>query len=129
MSPENTASKNVCQIITFGKLQARAVIKDVGRVLGLSFAEMDVITKLLPDELDITLDRALEMEPKLHEKMESDPRIAQVMSYARALEGLYRNAGIHAAGVIITEQPVVTYCPLYVGRDGDLVTQFDKRFF
>ena len=121
-------AENVCQIITFGKLQARAVIKDVGRVLGLSFAETDQLTKLLPDELDITLERALEVEPRLREKMESDPKISQVIRYAKSLEGLYRNAGIHAAGVIITEHPVVTYCPLFVGRDGDLVTQFDKDF-
>jgi DNA polymerase-3 subunit alpha len=121
-------SENVCQIITFGKLQARVVLKDVGRVLGLSFAETDQLTKLLPDELDITLSRALEVEPRLREKMENDPRLAQVVRYAQSLEGLYRNAGIHAAGVIITEKPVVSYCPLYVGRDGDLVTQFDKDF-
>jgi len=119
---------NVCQIITFGKLQARAVIKDVGRVLGLSFAESDQLTKLLPDELDITLEKAWEVEPRLREKVESDPKLAQVMRYARSLEGLYRNAGIHAAGVIITENPVVSYCPLYVGKDGDWVTQFDKDF-
>ncbi len=120
--------ENVCQIITFGKLQARAVIRDVGRVLGLSFSETDQLTKLLPDELDITLKKAIEVEPRLREKMESDPKISQVMSYALSLEGLYRNAGIHAAGVIITEKPVVSYCPLFVGRDGDLVTQFDKDF-
>ncbi|MFZ9596517.1 MAG: DNA polymerase III subunit alpha, partial [Bdellovibrionia bacterium] len=121
-------SQNVCQIITFGKLQARAVIKDVGRVLGLPYAEMDQITKLLPDELDITIKGALQAEPRLHEKMAQDPRMAQVIQYAQSLEGLYRNAGIHAAGVIITEKPVVNYCPLYVGKDGDLVTQFDKDF-
>src|SRR6185312_15952711 len=119
---------NVCQIITFGKLQARAVLKDVGRVMGLSFAESDSITKLLPDELNITLDEAIEKEPRLRERMENEPRVAKIMEYARRLEGLYRNAGIHAAGVIITEKPVVSYCPLYVGRDGDLVTQFDKDF-
>ncbi|MEO5971100.1 MAG: DNA polymerase III subunit alpha, partial [Bdellovibrionia bacterium] len=121
-------AENVCQIITFGKLQARAVIKDVGRVLAVPYAEMDQMTKLLPDELDITISRALEMEPRIREKMATDPRISQVMSYALSLEGLYRNAGIHAAGVIITEEPVVNYCPLYVGKDGDLVTQFDKDF-
>jgi DNA polymerase-3 subunit alpha len=121
-------SENVCQIITFGKLQARAVIKDVGRVLGLSFADSDAITKLLPDELDITLTRAIDAEPRLREKMASDSKVAKVMEYALALEGLYRNAGIHAAGVIITENPVVSYCPLYVGKDGDVVTQFDKDF-
>ncbi|OFZ23170.1 MAG: DNA polymerase III subunit alpha [Bdellovibrionales bacterium GWB1_55_8] len=119
---------NVCQIITFGKLQARAVIKDVGRVLGLSFAESDSITKLLPNELDITIDRAIEQESRLRERIENEPKVAKIISYARALEGLYRNAGIHAAGVIITEKPVVSYCPLYAGREGDVVTQFDKDF-
>ena len=119
---------NVCQIITFGKLQARAVIKDVGRVLGLSFGETDLITKLLPDELDITVQSALDREPKISERMRADPKINQVIEYALKLEGLYRNAGIHAAGVIITEKPLVTYCPLFVGRDGDIVTQFDKDF-
>ncbi|HUP58093.1 MAG TPA: DNA polymerase III subunit alpha, partial [Bdellovibrionota bacterium] len=120
--------ENVCQIITFGKLQARAVIKDVARVLGLSFADSDAITKLLPEELDITIDRALAIEPRLKERMEADSRVAKVIEYARSLEGLYRNAGIHAAGVIITEHPVVNYCAMYVSKDGDLVTQFDKDF-
>ena len=119
---------NVSQIITFGKLQARAVIKDVARVMGLSFADSDQITKLLPDELDITLERALTIEPRLREKMDQDPRVKKVMQYALELEGLYRNAGKHAAGVIITEEPIVNYCPLYVGRDGDAVIQFDKDF-
>jgi DNA polymerase-3 subunit alpha len=118
--------ENVAQIITFGKLQARAVLKDVGRVLGFSFAETDSLTKLMPDDLGITIDEALVREERMREKMENEPRTAKVIEYARSLEGLYRNAGIHAAGVIITEHPVVTYCPLYVGRDGDVVTQFDK---
>jgi DNA polymerase III subunit alpha len=117
---------NVTQIITFGKLQARAVLKDVARVMGLSFAESDQLTKLMPDDLGITLDQALHKEPRFRELMERDPKSNTVIEYARSLEGLYRNAGIHAAGVIITEDPVVTYCPLYVGKDGDVVTQFDK---
>ncbi|MEK6579582.1 MAG: DNA polymerase III subunit alpha, partial [Bdellovibrionota bacterium] len=121
-------SENVSQIITFGKLQARAVIKDVGRVLGLTFAEADSITKLLPDELDITIDKAIAAEPRLQERMEREPKVAKLIQYARALEGLYRNAGTHAAGVIITEKPIVNYCPLFVGREGDVVTQFDKDF-
>src|SRR5205823_5405721 len=95
-------SENVCQIITFGKLQARAVIKDVGRVMGLSFADTDAINKLLPDGLNVTIQGSIDVEPRLREKIETDPRIAKVMEYALALEGLYRNAGIHAAGVIIT---------------------------
>ncbi|MCM2279563.1 MAG: DNA polymerase III subunit alpha [Oligoflexia bacterium] len=119
---------NVCQIITFGKLQARAVIKDVSRVLGLSFADSDAITKLLPDEIDITISDALAREPRLKERMAQDPRVAKIIEYALSLEGLYRSAGMHAAGVIITEKPVVSYCPLFVGRDGDVVTQFDKDF-
>lgn len=117
---------NVCQIITYGKLQARAVLKDVGRVLGLSFAETDQLTKLLPEELNITIQDALNKEPRIREKMDAEPKIAKVVEYALKLEGLYRNAGIHAAGVIITEKPMVEYCPLYVGREGDIVTQFDK---
>ncbi|MGK5088744.1 DNA polymerase III subunit alpha [Bdellovibrionota bacterium FG-2] len=119
---------NVCQIITFGKLQPRAVIKDVGRVLGLSFAESDAITKLLPDDLDITIERAIESEERLRNLIESDPKIATIIRYARSLEGLYRSAGMHAAGVIITEKPVVAYCPLYMGKDGYVVSQFDKDY-
>jgi len=119
---------NVCQIITFGKLQARAALKDVGRVLGLSFAETDQVTKLLPDELGIRIKDAVEREPMLREKMDSDSRIRQVVETALELEGLYRNPGIHAAGVIITEAPVVDYAPLYVTTDSDVVTQFDKDY-
>lgn len=118
----------VGQIITFGKLQAKAVIKDVSRVFGLTFGEADVISKLIPDELKITLDKALEMEPKLHELMESDQRVKQVINISRRLEGLLRHASIHAAGVIITNLPLVTYCPLFKGREGEKVIQFDKDF-
>jgi DNA polymerase-3 subunit alpha len=121
-------AENVVQIITFGKLQAKAAIKDVARVMGLSFAESDSITKLVPGDPGITLEQALLAEPQLQTRIENEPKVAKVMEYARALEGLYRNAGIHAAGVIITEKPVVNYCPLYVGKDGDRVTQFDKDF-
>jgi DNA polymerase III subunit alpha len=121
-------AENVCQIITFGKLQARAVVKDVGRVMGLSFAETDPITKLFPDELNIKLGSAIEKEPRLRQMMEDDTRVRKVIEYALKLEGLSRNAGVHAAGVIITEEPVETYCPLYVGGEGVAVTQFDKDF-
>ncbi|MBC7397682.1 MAG: DNA polymerase III subunit alpha [Bdellovibrionales bacterium] len=120
--------ENVSQIITFGKLQAKAVIKDVGRVLGLQFAESDQITKLLPNELNIKLKDAWDNAPDLRAKIESDPKLKKVWEYALKLEGLYRNAGMHAAGVIITEEPIVSYCPLYVSKDGDMVTQFDKDF-
>ena len=118
----------VGQIITFGKLQAKAVIKDVSRVFGLSFGEADVISKLIPEELKMTIDKALEMEPKLSELMDSDPRIKQVINISRRLEGLLRHASIHAAGVIITNLPLVNYCPLFRGREGEKVIQFDKDF-
>ncbi|MCC7440910.1 MAG: DNA polymerase III subunit alpha, partial [Bdellovibrionales bacterium] len=121
-------SQNVCQIITFGKLQARAAVKDVGRVLGMSFAETDQVTKLIPEELNIKLKDALEQEPRIRELMASDRKIAKLMEYALALEGLSRNPGVHAAGVIITEKPVVEYCALYMGADGAPVTQFDKDY-
>jgi DNA polymerase-3 subunit alpha len=120
--------ENVSQIITFGKLQAKAVIKDVGRVLGLQFSETNQITELFPNELNIRLKDAYDNTPDLRAKIESDPKLQKVWEYAIKLEGLYRNAGMHAAGVIITEEPIVNYCPLYVSKDGDVVTQFDKDY-
>jgi DNA polymerase-3 subunit alpha len=120
--------ENVSQIITFGKLQAKAVVKDVGRVLGLQFSETDQITKLFPDELNIKLKDAYDQGQDLKNRIESDPKLQKVWEYALKLEGLYRNAGMHAAGVIITEEPIVSYCPLYVSKDGDVVTQFDKDY-
>lgn len=117
---------NVCQIITFGRLQAKAAIKDVCRVFGFSFAEANQMTKQVPSGPKITISKALEMEPALKERMATDSKFAKIMDYSLAVEGLCRNAGIHAAGVIITENPVVSYCPLYIGKDGIAVTQLDK---
>ena len=118
----------VGQIITFGKLQARAAIKDVSRVFGLSFSEADVLSKLIPDELGMSLAKALEVEPRLTELMERDPKVRHVYKVAQRLEGLYRHAGIHAAGVIITNRPLVEYCPLFKGQKGEKTIQFDKDF-
>jgi DNA polymerase-3 subunit alpha len=120
--------ERVGQIITFGKLQAKAVLKDVSRVFGLSFAEADILSKLIPDELGISLDEAIEKEPKITELMETDPKVRQIVSISRRLEGLLRHASIHAAGVIITSEPLVSYCPLFRGREGEKVVQFDKDF-
>ncbi len=125
---EKYGEDKVGQIITFGKLQAKAVIKDVSRVFGLNFAEADVLSKLIPDELGINLERALEMEPKLTELIDTDPKVRQIFTIARRLEGLYRHAGIHAAGVVITNEPLVNYCPLFKGAKGEKVIQFDKDF-
>ncbi|NDG85492.1 MAG: DNA polymerase III subunit alpha, partial [Proteobacteria bacterium] len=120
--------ENVSQIITFGKLQAKNVLKDAGRVLGIKFAETDQITKLFPNELNIKLKDAYEQSPDLKAKIDSDPKLQKVWEYAKQLEGVNRGAGMHAAGVIITEEPIVSYCPLYVSKEGDVVTQFDKDY-
>lgn len=125
---EKYGQENVGQIITFGKLQAKAVIRDVSRVYGLPYSETDALAKLIPDELGITLSKALEMEPKLVELEEKDPKIRRILQISKRLEGLLRHASIHAAGVIITNDPLVSYCPLYKGREGEQVVQFDKDF-
>jgi DNA polymerase-3 subunit alpha len=120
--------ERVGQIITFGKLQAKAVLRDVSRVFALPYSEADALAKLVPDELGIELSEAIEKEPKLKELEEKDPKIKRILFIAKKLEGLYRHASIHAAGVIITNDPLVTYCPLYRGREGEQVVQFDKDF-
>lgn len=125
---EKYGEDKVGQIITFGKLQAKAVVKDVSRVFDLSFAEANMLSKLIPDELGINLEKAIEMEPKIQELIDTDPKIRQIFTISRRLEGLYRHAGIHAAGVIITSKPLVEYCPLFKGAKGEKVVQFDKDF-
>lgn len=125
---EKYGEEKVGQIITFGKLQAKAVVKDVSRVFDLSFAEANMLSKLIPDELGINLEKAIDMEPKIQELIDTDPKIRQIFTISRRLEGLYRHAGIHAAGVIITSEPLVEYCPLFKGAKGEKVVQFDKDF-
>ncbi len=115
------------QIITFGQLKARAVIRDVGRALGLSYPEVDKIAKLIPEQFKITLDEALEQEPKLKELSEKDPKIKNLIEIARALEGLPRHTSTHAAGVVISDKPMVEYLPLTKGQHGETVTQFDMK--
>ena len=117
----------VSQIITFGKMKAKLVIRDVGRALGLPLAEVDTIAKLIPDNLKITIEKALVEEPKLAEMVEADPRIKELIEISRALEGLSRHASTHAAGVVIGDKPLVEYLPLYKGKKGEVVTQFDMK--
>ena len=119
---------NVSQIITFGKLLAKSVIRDVGRVLNMTYGEVDMIAKLIPDELGINLKDAFEKEARLPELCEREPRVAKLFEIARQLEGLSRNAGVHAAGVVITNRPLVEYCPLFTGKDNEAVVQFDKDY-
>ena len=116
-------SDRVSQIITFGTLAARAAIRDCGRALGMSYADVDEIAKLVPRELDVTIDQAL-IVPALKEKYNSSDEIRELIDTARLLEGMPRNVSIHAAGVVITERPVYEYLPLAVSS-GNTVTQFD----
>lgn len=117
----------VSQIITFGKLQARAAIRDIGRVMGMTFNEVDVVAKLIPDRLGISLKEAIETEPRLAELMERDPQIHSLMELAQKIEGLMRHASIHAAGVIISNKPLVEHAPLYKGNEDENVIQFDMK--
>lgn len=119
--------ESVSQIITYGKLQARAAIKDVGRVLGMTFPEVDAVTKLIPEKLGITLKDAQEMEPRLNEMMEMNPTVATLWDLALRIEGMVRHAGIHAAGVIIADGQLVRHAPLYRGAGDEQVVQYDMK--
>ncbi|HHT94675.1 MAG TPA: DNA polymerase III subunit alpha [Clostridia bacterium] len=114
----------VCQIITFGTMAARGAIKDVGRALNLPYALCDKISKMIPNELKITIDRALEVNPELLAEYQSDPSVKELIDMARKLEGISRHSGIHAAGVVITDNPVKEYIPTQLSDDNSLVTQF-----
>ncbi len=116
----------VSQIITFGTMAARAVIKDVGRVLDLPYAMVDNIAKMVPRELNITIDKALKENPDFRDAYESDPQIKNLIDMSKKLEGLPRHASIHASGVLISGKPVGEYVPLSVGADGEIVAQFEK---
>lgn len=118
---------HVAQIITFGKMKAKAVIRDVGRVLDIPYSEVDKIAKLVPNALNITLEEAIKQEPRLKELEKSDPQVKRLLEIARSLEGLTRHASMHAAGVVIADQPLTHFLPLYKGPDGEAVTQFDMK--
>ena len=117
----------VAQIITFGKLKTRAVIRDVGRALDIPLREVDAIAKMVPDVLNISLDDALKQEPRLTDLVEKDPKVAELIRICRVLEGLPRHASTHAAGVVIADRPLIDYLPLYKGKKGEVVTQFDMN--
>jgi len=120
----------VAQIATFGTLKAKAAIRDVGRALGFSFAETDMIAKLIPapkQGFDYPLTESMKMEPRLPELMKSDPRVKTLIEHALRLEGLVRHASTHAAGVVLSNLPLVDYLPLFVDKDGGIVTQFDMN--
>ena len=121
---EKYGSDHVAQIITFGTLGAKAAIRDVGRVLEMPYADADKVAKLVPNQLNITLEQALETEPRLRELVETDPKVRELMTIARSLEGLARHASTHAAGVVISEEPLTDHVPLYKGANDEIVTQY-----
>ena len=114
---------HVSQIITFGTMSARMVIRDVARVLEMPYAEADSLAKMIPNELHITIKKALEQNKELNDKYENDPNIKNLLDIAMGLEGMPRQASTHACGIVITKEPVDTYVPLYV-RDGQISTQY-----
>jgi len=120
-------SGNVCQIITFGTLGPRNAIRDVGRVLNIEYGRVDKVAKLVPAELNITLEKALEREPELKRQVDSEPDIGRLYSIARSLEGLVRHASTHAAGVVISDTPLTDHVPLYRARGDEsepITTQY-----
>ncbi len=120
---------NVAQIITFGKLLAKGVIRDVARVLDMPYSKADAMAKLIPDELGINLTSSYEKEPKIKELCESDPQAKRVWEFALALEGLNRNAGTHAAGVVISNEPLWKKTPLFKPSGLDtLATQYNGKY-
>ncbi|HEY5627637.1 MAG TPA: DNA polymerase III subunit alpha, partial [Nitrospira sp.] len=117
-------SDHVAQIITFGTLGAKAAIRDVGRVLEMPYADADKVAKLIPNQLNMTLQQALELEPRLRELVDTDAKVKELMTVAQSLEGLARHASTHAAGVVISEEPLTNHVPLYKGANDEIVTQY-----
>ena len=117
----------VCQIITYGSMAAKAVVRDVGRVYGKGYGFVDRIAKLIPFEVGMTLPRAMEEEPQLKELFDNDEEVKELLTMALKLEGITRNVGKHAGGVVIAPSALTNYVPLYCDAEGNnLVTQFDK---
>ena len=119
--------KNVAQIITFGTMAAKAAIKDVGRAMDMPYGEVDRLAKLVPNQLNITLEEALEDSPQLAAQCEKEERVKELMEVAQRLEGLARHASTHAAGVVISPQPLVEIVPLYKSNKEEITTQYDMN--
>lgn len=124
---ERYGAENVAQITTFGRMEARAVVRDVGRVLGLPYDEVDRLAKLIPRGPGMDLEKAMAKEPKLGELARSNPQVQDLLDVALSLEGLVRHASTHAAGVVISDRPIVEHVPLYRSQEGELVTQYDMK--
>ena len=119
--------ENVAQIITFGTMKAKAVVRDVGRALDMPYADVDRIAKQIPAALDMTLDKALAENPLLKDMAGKDPKVKEVLDIGRRLEGMSRHASVHAAGVVIAPGPITDYAPLYKGARDEITTQWNMK--
>lgn len=117
--------ENVSQIITFGTMAARAVVRDVGRVMNMSYSEVDRIAKMIPFEVDMTLEKALQVQPELKKLAETNPQVKKLISHSQILEGLSRHASTHAAGVVIAPTRLTEFVPLYKTNKDEITTQYD----
>ncbi|HIJ77977.1 MAG: DNA polymerase III subunit alpha [Desulfobulbaceae bacterium] len=117
--------EHVAQIVTYGSMKAKAVIRDVGRALAMTYGDVDRIAKLIPEELKMTIKKAIDQEPRLKDLMNRDPQVAELLQIAQTLEGLNRHTSIHAAGVVISPLPMVEYLPICKGPKGEVLTQYD----
>ncbi|MEA3360249.1 MAG: DNA polymerase III subunit alpha [Thermodesulfobacteriota bacterium] len=121
---EKYGREDVSQIITFGKMKARAVIRDVARSLGVSYTEADRVAKLIPEGINITLDEAIDAEPRLKAMTEGTEEEKRLLRISKSLEGLTRHASTHASGIVISDRPLVEYLPLFKGPNGEVMTQY-----
>ena len=119
--------ENVAQIITFGTMKAKAVVRDVGRALDMPYADVDRIAKQIPPALDMTLDKALAENPVLKDMVAKDPKVKEVIDIGKRLEGMSRHASVHAAGVVIAPGPITDYAPLYKGARDEITTQWNMK--
>lgn len=119
--------ENVAQIITFGTMKARAAVRDVGRTLGMSYADVDRVAKQIPATLDVTLDSALAENPTLKEMWKQDERVKELLDVAKGLEGITRHASVHAAGVVIAPLPLTDFVPLYKNQKDEVTTQWAMK--
>ncbi len=124
---EKYGREQVSQIITFNTMATKAAIKDVGRVMGMGFGQVDRLTKLVPNALKITLDDAIKQEPRLQQAIKDDRKVDQLIQTAKRLEGIARNPSVHAAGVVIAPQPLKNLVPIYKTSKDEIVTQYDMK--
>ncbi len=120
-------AEHVAQIVTYGSMKARGVIRDVGRALDIPFGDVDKIAKLIPDQLKMTIDKAMNEEPRLQDAANRDPRIQELLRVSQTLEGLSRHTSTHAAGVVVSPKPMVEYLPTCKGSKDETLTQYDMK--